>query len=236
MSFREQDYDPELEDALERSLQFYDEDEELQNALAASLEQDAISKFEEFQKSMQRQSEEPVDAIDQALAASLESQAQSKLAVFYTDKLTEKQDLEYEESLMKDRERDAFHAKQAAQAAEKAAQEAAIALQKAKDEEAYRKDVDSLQPPELKYSIEDGPAEEIYSLKFRFPNGRSITHSFNMNEPLETVIEQLRFDTKYVGNFLLKRMPNIIVDCSPSESLYDCGIVNRDLIIVEEDY
>ena len=146
--------------------------------------------------------------------------------------LIDEQNKEFEESLRLDRERENA-ARKAAEAATKAAaasEEAAKILQMAKVAEEAKQE--SIKPPILQFPIETGNANDILSLRFRLPTGSVITHSFNKNEPLRSLITQIRFDTKHLGDFILTIHPRNVIECSPETSLTDCGVTNRVLIVV----
>ncbi|CAH6419663.1 Hypothetical protein HVR_LOCUS737 [uncultured virus] len=146
--------------------------------------------------------------------------------------LREQQEVAYQEALKIDRDREAT-ARMAADAASKAAQaaeEATRILQAAKlAEEAKR---ETLQPPILQYPVEAGQQADIYLIRFRLPEGGVVNHSFNKNEPIKNVIQQLRFDIKHVGNLVLTIPPNTVVNCDPDVPISDCGFGNKMLVMV----
>jgi hypothetical protein len=191
------------------------------------------------------------DLLQEAIRASIEAAEHARLANFHANQvlnsppvsprtqrfqedrqIREQQDAEYAEGLRIDRER-ADAAQKAADAAQKAAaaaEEAAKMLQMAKVAEDAK--VEALQPPILKFPIETGDLGDILTLRFRLPRGGTITHSFYKDEPLSSLIQQLRFDTKHLGDFILTIPPRTSIDCSPDTPLRECGIENRIMILV----
>ena len=191
----------------------------------------------------------------EAIKASIEAAEQARLATFHANQIAtlisppvsprtfkiqedrlirEQQEEEYQEALRIDRERDE-NARLAAEAAAKAAiasEEATKILQAAKIAEDAKRE--ALQPPSLKFPIEAGDAVDVFTIRFRLPGGAALTHSFNKNEPLESVIQQLRFDTKHIGDFTLTIPPRTVINCSKETPINQCGIENRILILVTQ--
>jgi len=190
----------------------------------------------------------------QAIEASRRSMEQARLATVLVNQVAnvplsprtiaiqegrirrEEQDREYEEALRKDIEREAATkrdrdaAVEAANKAAIAAEEATNALQLARTTEDARKD--ALQPPVLVFPIEDGDGRDNLTLRFRLPQGGNVNHSFNKKEPLRSIIQQLRFDTKHLGDFVLTISPRTAITCSADTTIDTCGIQNRTLILV----
>lgn len=149
--------------------------------------------------------------------------------------LRQEQDIEYQQALRIDQERaeNARLAAEAAAAAAAASEEAARKLQEAKAVEQAR--IGSLLPPILQYPIEVGDPRDIYIIRFRLPTGDIVTHAFNKNEPFNSVIQQIRFDIKYLGDLTFSiaiTQPPTEISCSPEKSISDCGIQNRVTINV----
>jgi len=194
-------------------------------------------------------------AIQEAIQASIAAAASARVAVGHFNNIStarsppratlspnaqrrlliEEQNREYEEALRIDIE-NAEQARLAAEAAARAASEAeaaARALQEARMHEERRKL--SLQPPILRHPIqEDTPVKDIVTMNFRLPSG-VVNHSFHHLEPLSSVIQQLRFDTKHVGDFKLSTGVGRFgrtIDCAPETSLHDCNLIGRIMINV----
>lgn len=146
--------------------------------------------------------------------------------------LREQQDREYQEALRIDIEK-AEHAKKAAEAAAKAAaaaEEAAMKLKEAKLAEEARKE--ALQPPVLQFPIEAADPRDIYMIRFKLPSGSTVNHSFHRDEPFSSVIQQIRFDLKHLGELSFVIQPAKAITCDPATSISACGIDNRILIFV----
>lgn len=142
------------------------------------------------------------------------------------------QDFEYQEGMRIDLQNEA-NAKAAAQAAEEAAAAAAAAvraLEAAKLAEEARRN--ALQPPVLVHAVEEADNNDIFMLRFKFPNGSTINHSFHRREPLSSVIQQAQYDLKYPGQINLVLQPNIIVTCSENTPIEECKFANRILVMV----
>ena len=195
------------------------------------------------------------ELLQQAIQASITAAEQARLATFHANqvvaapmsprllsprteqlmenrKIREEQDRAYEEALRIDTEK-AENARKAAEAAARAAQaaeEAARKLQEAKiAEEAKR---EALQPPILKYPLEVIDMKDLYMLRFKLPNGSVVNHSFHRDEPLSSIIQQLRFDLKYLGDIVITVPPNVVLTCSPDTSIVGCGVANRTMLFV----
>jgi hypothetical protein len=204
--------------------------------------------FEEIQQEMDLEDL----LLQEAIQASITAVEQSKLATFHANQINSiprsprvrntnfteerefraEQDLAYEEAMRIDLKNaeNARLASEAALAASAAAEVASRKLQEAKIAEIARRE--TLQPPILIFPIEDSDLKDIYIIRFRLPTGVTVNHSFNRNEPLQSIIQQLRYDLKYLGNFTLTLQPNIAITCSPNTSIVNCGIANRVSIIV----
>jgi hypothetical protein len=193
--------------------------------------------------------------LQEAIQASMQATEQARLAVFHanqvatapkspriispptqmrTDReLREEQDRLYAETERIDREK-MENARLAAEAATKAAvaaEEAARALHEAKNAEEMKRE--ALQPPKLEYPLETSDIKDIFMLRFRLPNGMIVNHSFHRNEPLRSVIQQLRFDLKDIGDLILTVQDrNAVLTCDPNIPISECGIRNRIAIIV----
>jgi hypothetical protein len=186
-------------------------------------------------------------AIQEAIQASITAAAEARIAAQHANNINttrtppmpivspgterrqiiEQQNREFEEALRIDRE-NAEQARLAAEAAARAAaaaEAAARALREAQANDEARRN--ALRPPNWLYPITaDTPQADIVSINFRFPSGMS-SHRFNVNEPMSSLLQQLRVDTKHLGNFKLVsgigRFARTI-DCPPEATLRDCGL------------
>lgn len=229
------------------------EEEQMRIAIMNSL-QDAQSPINSQQVYNTNTNQEDIEDVllQAAIQASMEATEQAKVATFHANQITapspilsprtiriqedrlirEQQDMAYEEALRADRERE-DNIRLAAEAATKAAQaaeEATRKLQAAKLAEEAKKE--AIQPPNLQYPIEMGSPSDIYNIRFRLPEGGVVNHSFNRNEPIRNIIQQLRFDIKHTGELTLTIPPRTIVNCSLDTPISACGFDNRILVIV----
>ena len=142
------------------------------------------------------------------------------------------QDIEYERALAIDREREdaaAMAAHEARISAELAEQAVKIMEQTRVTDTAMK---NALRPPLLKYSLESSEDRDMYSVRFRLPNGSSVTHSFHRLEPLSSMIQQARFDARNLGQprFLIGVGQEIM--CEENTPLGECGVTNRSTLNV----
>jgi len=98
----------------------------------------------------------------------------------------------------------------------------------------------SLQSPIPVYPIQNVDRKDTLLLGVTLPGGNKVNHTFHKNEPLITLINQIRFDAKTTADFRLKRsvfergrLMNVYIDCPADVSLINCGIKDREMIIVE---
>lgn len=143
------------------------------------------------------------------------------------------QQREYQEALRTDREREAslMRVAEEARLAGAAAEKAARMVQEAREIE--RAKHEALKPPMLRYAVDVGPKEDIFTLRFRLYDGSVVNHSFHRSEPIDSLFQQLRFDLRELGELRLTMQPRKLVNCDSSTSIEDCGILDRSTIIVE---
>src|SRR5258708_3901006 len=78
-----------------------------------------------------------------------------------------------------------------------------------------------LKKPMLKY---DNNTKDAYTLRFRLPNDVFRTHKYHKNEPLLSIVEQLKYDMQYHGGLMLIKPPLTIIDCELDMPISSCGI------------
>ena len=172
------------------------------------------------------------DFLAAAIAASLEAVDKSNVAVYEADRvLVDEQDEAYEASLAIDKQKD-----QKDQAVREAASRAALAAKLAAEAlqvvQMTEKAKANLTPPVLMYSIQNTDQKDLMTLGFRLPKGGMVTHVFHKSEPLSSVLQQVRFDTKHIGLLELVVPPNNKITCPVDTPLAQCGVSNRDLVLV----
>jgi hypothetical protein len=186
------------------------------------------------------------DMLLTAIALSMEAAEHARNAINYTEMeyatpsprtetqlIRQQQTQEYEEALRIDRAREADiqRAAEEARLAGVAAERAAHMVQEAREMEHAKQE--ALKPPLLRYAIEVGSKEDIFTLRFRLYDGSVVTHSFNRREPIASLFQQLRFDLRDLGELKLTMQPRKLVNCDLETSIEDCGIADRSMIIVE---
>jgi hypothetical protein len=235
------------------------EDEQMRAAIKASLEETTLPPPVRMPArnpilSPTTETEEIEEALIQAaIEASMRATNEAKLATLHANQivpqpmlsprrqqmaetrdLRAEQDREYQEALRRDQEKseNARLAAEATARAAAAAEEATRKLQEAHTAEEAKKE--ALRPPILQNPIEVASAADIYTVRFRLPTGATVTHSFHRNEPLSSVLQQLRFDLKYTGTLVLTIPPGKPVTCAETMTINECGFSNR--IVINVDY
>lgn len=240
-----------------------DEEEQMRLAIMASLEEqyEPIADAATIVRSPPRgpnpllspiETDEEVEEafLQEAIEASIRAAEEAKLATLHANRLTaplttemqrlqadralrEQQNREYEETLRIDEERaeNARRAAEAATRAAEAAEEATRKLAEAQMAEELRRT--ALQPPVLVYPLETADTGDIYLIRFKLPSGAVVNHSFHRDEPLSSILQQLRFDLKYFGDLILTiQQPRMVVTCSPVTPISNCGFGNRIMVLV----
>ncbi len=196
-----------------------------------------------------------IQASEQARVATYHANqiTESPSSITIDRELRAKQDREYEETLRIDREKaeNARKAAEAAAAAARSAEEASRKLQEARVAEELRRETEreariaeelrkenernSLLPPILVFPLETINMADMYRIRFRLPNGAVINHSFHKNEPYSSILHQLKFDLKYLGDIKLyiQGQNPIDVTCNANSTATECGFFDRSVVVVE---
>ena len=132
--------------------------------------------------------------------------------------IREEQDIEYASSLSIDEAK----ARQAADIAVLAAANATRAAENAA--------VGNLRPPQLQYRSQN--SSDTITIRVKYPDGNNSNYIFHRDEPLSTLIAQIRYDTKNISGFTLTISPGTFLTCEPDTSLIECGIVNRSVLLI----
>lgn len=212
------------------------EEEQLQRAIRISLQDQynyQLSPREFVNQEVDEDLEQAL--IDAAIAESLQAANSARIAANSVRKIASppvsprtvtRREIQaaYEESVRMDQEKAMKEAAEAAEKAAEAAERAAKLLKEVKEKE-------TLTAPNLLYPITDN-MNEIYNLRFRLPDGSVVNHMFNRNEPIKSVLQQLRFDTKHTGEFVLIVPPRTPITCHNDTPLSECGLSNRMLVQV----
>jgi hypothetical protein len=136
------------------------------------------------------------------------------------------QDRRYQEAIRLDEEKEALAAVRAAQEVAEVAATAARNVAQAFVE------VFTQLEPTLQYPIATSFAEDLINLRFRLSNDKIVNHTFNRNEPLSSVIQQIKYDLKSSAPISLTIYPRTVISCTPDTPIHVCGIQNRSTILV----
>ena len=209
-----------------------DDDAQLRMAIAASLENqfDPIT-IDEKMMDEDLELQEALDAsVKETETARLKEAELEQLRI--NREVREEQDREYQEGLRRDIEK-AENARLIAEAVEKAAEQAEEDARLLQEEQALKEARRmSLLPPSLVYPLERSAFNDVYMMRFKLPDGSVINHSFNRNEPLSSVLQQLRFDLKYLGELVLTIQPRTIITCAHDTPISACGLGNKITVLV----
>ena len=209
-----------------------DDDAQLRMAIAASLENqfDPITIDEKIMDE-DLELQEALDAsVRETEAARLKEAELEQLRI--NREMREEQDREYQEALRIDIEK-AENKRLITEAAEKAAEQVEEDARLLQEEQALKEARRmSLLPPSLVYPLERSAFNDVYMMRFKLPDGSVINHSFNRNEPLSSVLQQLRFDLKYLGELVLTIQPRTVITCAHDTPISECGLGNKITVLV----
>lgn len=223
-----------------------EDDEEIQAAIAASLRNDERNIMPEETSGEDYIEDEYLEdallqeAINSSIIAGQQAReatrqftqpilSERNIQLLKDRQAREEQDRAYEESLRLDREKEENTRKAliASERAAKAAEESARNLQELKRFDETRRQ--NMQAPILEYPIATSDKSDIFVIRVRLPTGKTATYSFHRDEPINSLMDQLRFELKYLDNFILTTQDGEI-ECPPQTSISECGIKNRDVI------
>ena len=83
--------------------------------------------------------------------------------------------------------------------------------------------------PILEY---DNNLPSSWTLKFRLPGNIIVSHKFDKQEPLESIVQQIKHDLKYDQGIVLILPPSQIITCPLDTPISECGIENYKMITV----
>jgi hypothetical protein len=87
-------------------------------------------------------------------------------------------------------------------------------------------------PPTSKIGIGSARPSDLMVLRCQFPDGSKINHIYHKDEPLESIVNQVRFDMNYSGDVDLVVHPNIHIAFPLNNTIYSSGIKNCDLVLI----
>jgi hypothetical protein len=95
----------------------------------------------------------------------------------------------------------------------------------------------NMAPPIYKYDITKYNHADLVILRFTLPTNQQmktnqITHTFHKDEPLLTLIDQLKYDIRYLYDIVLNVAGRKVIMCDYSNTITECGIPNRSNIYV----
>lgn len=128
----------------------------------------------------------------------------------YTDPVMIQQDAAYHQALQQDMQRMRNEAEQARQSAARAENAVRQELEQRRLAEELERQRQSIRPPEPLHPIEKSTHHDhIFTVRMRMPPGIGgfTTHSYHRSEPLATLFQQARFDTRHVGPITLTILP-----------------------------
>jgi len=112
-------------------------------------------------------------------------------------RIKEEQDREYEEAVKKDLEQ-----KRIREIEENKKRLEELQIEKRKKIEQMKRS--KLNPPVLKFPlIGNESSDDIFNIRVRFPDSRTSEYKFSAEEPYNSLIQQIRYDTKYIYEFKL---------------------------------
>jgi hypothetical protein len=88
-------------------------------------------------------------------------------------------------------------------------------------------------PPVLKYKISGSSQQDLITLTFDYEE-YELVHTYNKNEPIQTLIDQIRFDMRKEIDFKIGPKKDSYFDCNKTESLKSCGIENFSKIYIHK--
>lgn len=97
--------------------------------------------------------------------------------------------------------------------------------------ESKEEEPEELEQPIPMFSPEDSPIH----LRFQYPGRKNVSHVFSSNEPLLTLVNQAKFDTKHRGNINFTMRPSGLIKADLSAPIGTLGIQDRSTLCVNYD-
>ena len=64
------------------------------------------------------------------------------------------------------------------------------------------------------------------------PTNKQVNHTFHKDEPLITLINQIKYDLRYLYGLVLNIAGRHVISCDYNYTISECGIQNRSTIYV----
>jgi hypothetical protein len=74
--------------------------------------------------------------------------------------------------------------------------------------------------------------EDTIVIKFKLPGNIMVSHKYNNQEPLKSIIDELKYDMNYNGGLVLILPPSNIIDNPLNTPISKCGICNFNTVTV----
>ena len=71
-----------------------------------------------------------------------------------------------------------------------------------------------------------------WTLKFRLPGNIIVSHKFDRKEPLQSIVDQIKYDLNDQTGLVLILPPSQIITCELTTPIHECGIENYKTITV----
>jgi hypothetical protein len=92
--------------------------------------------------------------------------------------------------------------------------------------------IKNMQPPIYSYDIANFNTNDLIILRFTLPTKKQINHTFHKDEPLLTLINQIKYDLRYLYGLILNIAGRQVISCDYNYTISQCGIPNRSTIYV----
>jgi len=92
--------------------------------------------------------------------------------------------------------------------------------------------IKNMSPPNYRYDITNFNTNDLIILRFTLPTNKQVNHSFHKDEPLLTLINQIKYDLRYLYGLVLNIAGRQLISCDYNYTISQCGIPNRSTIYV----
>jgi hypothetical protein len=92
--------------------------------------------------------------------------------------------------------------------------------------------IKNMSPPNYRYDITNFNTNDLIILRFTLPTNKQVNHSFHKDEPLITLINQIKYDLRYLYGLVLNIAGRQVISCDYNYTISQCGIPNRSTIYV----
>ena len=92
--------------------------------------------------------------------------------------------------------------------------------------------IKNMPPPIYRYDITNFNNNDLIILRFKLPTNKQVNHSFHKDEPLITLINQIKYDLRYLYGLVLNIAGRQVISCDYNYTISQCGIPNRSTIYV----